>query len=126
MARILAVDDQPHLTFIIHSLLSKNGHDVTRVCDGVAALERLMAEKFDVLITDVDMPRMDGLTLLSHREAVDDLCGIIVLTSRDDFRELGVSHSCDRIAFLPKPFSPMKLSELVDRFVLHRTAPSAS
>ncbi len=126
MAKVLAVDDQPHLTFIIYSLLTKNGHDVVRACDGVAALERLMAEKFDVLVTDVDMPRMDGLTLLSHREAVDGLCGIIVLTSRDDFRELGLSHCRDRVEFLPKPFSPIKLAELVDRFVLRQPAPSAS
>ena len=126
MAKVLAVDDQPHLTFIIYSLLTKNGHDVARAGDGVAALERLMAEKFDVLVTDVDMPRMDGLTLLSHREAVDGLCGIIVLTSRDDFRELGLLHCHDRIEFLPKPFSPMKLSELVDQFVHHQAATSAS
>ncbi len=126
MARVLAVDDQPHLTFIICSLLTKNGHDVTRACDGAAALEWLMAEKFDVLVTDVDMPRMDGLTLLSHHEAVDGLCGIVVLTSRDDFRELGLSHCHDRIEFLPKPFSPIKLAEVVDGFVHRREAPSAS
>ncbi len=117
MARILAADDQPHLTYIISFWLEKNGHEVVRVCDGAEALERLQTGQFDLLVTDVDMPRMDGLTLLTHREALEGLCGIVVLTSRGDYRELGMSDCSDRIEFLPKPFSPSKLVELIERFL---------
>lgn len=122
MANILAVDDQPHLTYIIANWLTKNGHEVVRASDGAAALELLLSRRFDVLVTDVDMPRMSGLELLSHREAVDDLCGIVVLTSRDDYRELGPSHCNDRIEFLPKPFSPTRLAELVEHFLSRRAS----
>ena len=82
MARILVVDDQPHMTYLLGVHLGKAGHEVSTAADGESALELLRAESFDMAIVDVAMPKMDGLTLISHREVIDPLKGVIVLTCR--------------------------------------------
>ncbi len=117
MARVLAVDDQPHMTYVIATWLTENGHEVVRASDGAVALELLRAEPFDVLITDVDMPRMDGLALLGHREAVEPLRGIVVLTGRCDYKELDAPWCKEKTRLLPKPFSPSGLAQLVDELL---------
>ena len=126
MARVLAVDDEPHMTYIIATWLTKNGHEVVRAPDGAAALELLRAEPFDVLITDVDMPRMDGLSLLSHRDAVERLRGIVVLTGRCDYKELDLSCPKEKVQLLPKPFGPSRLVELVEGLLSLESSPSAT
>jgi len=126
MARVLAVDDQPHMTYVIATWLTENGHEVVRASDGAAALELLRAEPFDVLITDVDMPRMDGLSLLSHRDAVDQLRGVVVLTGRHDYKELNPSCCSEKIRLLPKPFSPSGLAQLVEQLLSGELSPKAT
>ena len=117
MARILAVDDQPHMTHVIASWLAKMGHEVVRADDGLAALRLLRTRPFDILITDVDMPGMDGLSLLGYSDAVEPLRGIIVLTGRCDYKHL-VPCSCSHKTHLfPKPFSPTGLTQLVEELV---------
>ena len=124
MARILAVDDQLHMNHIIATWLGRNGHEVVRACDGQAALELLRSADFDLLITDVDMPRMDGLTLISQEGVVDGLRAVVVLTGRHDYNSLDVTVDREKVRFLPKPFSPSKLAQLVQE-LLERT-PAAS
>jgi two-component system response regulator ResD len=117
VARILAVDDQPYVTRIIAGWLTRAGHEVLRADDGAAALKILHAEPIDILITDIDMPHLDGLSLLSHRAAVERLCGVIVLTGRSDYKELRWSHRGHTVHLLPKPFSPTRLAELVEQLL---------
>ena len=124
MARVLAVDDQPHMACVIATWLTKNGHEVVCASDGAAALELLRAEPFDVLITDVDMPRMDGLSLLSHHDAVERLRGIVVLTGRCDYKDLDPSCCKEKIRLLPKPFSPSGLAQLVEQLLSSEFSPS--
>ncbi|MFQ5805739.1 MAG: response regulator [Phycisphaerae bacterium] len=126
MARVLAVDDQPHMTYIVATWLAENGHEVVRASDGAAALELLRAEPFDLLITDVDMPHMDGLSLLSHHEVMDRLVGIIVLTGRCDFQDLDASCCKEKIHLLPKPFSPSGLAQLVEGLIATEPSPSVT
>ncbi len=113
MARILAVDDQPHMTCIIAHWLTEQGHEVVCASDGARALELLRTEPFDVLITDVDMPRMDGLTLLRQRDVVDRLLAVVVITGRSDYPDLNGASGNEKIHILPKPFSPSELARLV-------------
>lgn len=122
MAKILSADDQPHMTYIISSWLTKLGHEVVRVEDGAAALERLDREHFDLLISDVDMPRLDGLSLLKECLDRHSLRGIIILTGRSDYEELRKSVDAPHVRLLAKPFSPRKLSQLVDGMLAEHPA----
>lgn len=68
-ARILAVDDHPDVRRVVASYLSIAGYRVDTACDGIEATEMLEAGPFDLVITDLKMPRMDGLALLKHVRA---------------------------------------------------------
>src|SRR5262249_46834722 len=64
MARILAVDDSPSMRQMVSIALTGAGYEVEQACDGVEALEIAQKSRFDLVITDVNMPNMDGITLV--------------------------------------------------------------
>ena len=124
--KILVVDDEPHMTLVLTTWLEKHSYDVTRADDGEVALELLRSQAFDVLITDVDMPRMDGLTLIGNLDAVDRLRGIIVLTRRCDHENLSSSCGGPNIRFAPKPFSPTGIVRMVDELMISEPSVASS
>jgi len=115
MARILTVDDQPHITACLKIFLQRHGHEVHRACNGVLALERLRNESFDVLVTDVDMPEMNGLDLIAHEDAVRDLRVILVLTGRTDYKKLAALQKDPHVHLAPKPFSPSTIASQIEQ-----------
>ncbi|MCP4246356.1 MAG: response regulator [bacterium] len=117
MARILVVDDQPHITYVFGLFLTRQGHEVTTATDGQDALDLLRAQCFDVLITDVDMPRMDGLTLVQNLHSVEGLRGVIVITGSSDFEAIAKSQGGCNVLVAPKPASPSRLADLVERLL---------
>ena len=117
MARILVVDDQPHVTLCLSLFLTRRNHEVVRANDGNAALELLRSESFDVMITDVDMPGLDGLSLVAHEDEISRLRGVIVLTGRTDYEEITSLESSTTIHVAPKPLSPTRISDLVTKLV---------
>lgn len=65
MPRVLVVDDEPDLRFVLRRLLESAGYEVDEAMDGMSALDRFREEGADLVITDGDMPRMDGAELIS-------------------------------------------------------------
>jgi CheY-like chemotaxis protein len=124
VARILSVDDQPHMTFVVESWLTRYGHQVVRAANGRQALQLLRSSEFDILVTDVDMPEMDGLTLLRHVDAAG-LRAAIVLTGRTDYGALN-PQCATPVHVLPKPFSPSVLVNLVRQLVTVEAAAAAA
>lgn len=118
MARILVAEDDPHILRVISLWLTRQGHDVVEARNGLAALELVRAQRPDVLITDVNMPLMDGLQLVE--QVVQDVRGprgIVLLTNRWDHAEMSDRFAEWNVQVLPKPFSPSKLSSLVKLLV---------
>ena len=97
--------------------LKQRGHEVTRATGGEAALDLLRRQTFDLLITDVDMPGMNGLSLISHDDAMDGLQGVIVLTGRTYYELLAVEQGRRNLRTMPKPLSPVRLTEMVEEFL---------
>jgi CheY-like chemotaxis protein len=62
--RILVVDDEPMVRFLLVRFLEEEGHTVDEAADGIDALEQLNRRAYDLLITDVHMPRMSGIDLV--------------------------------------------------------------
>lgn len=97
--RVLVVDDSLNSREIQRSILESAGCDVTTVEDGIGALESLRARDFDIVITDINMPRMDGFTLLENlkRDPAVRSIPVIVVSNYDDVEtsrralELGAS-----------------------------------
>jgi DNA-binding response OmpR family regulator len=111
MKRILLVDDEPHVIRILKLSLKKAGYDVAEAANGIQALKNINQFHPDVLITDIDMPRMNGKELCQHIEKTlpDRKFIIFVLTSRADNEHRIWTSSIHNLEFLEKPVSIRKL-----------------
>jgi chemosensory pili system protein ChpA (sensor histidine kinase/response regulator) len=112
---ILVVDDSITVRRVTQRLLKREGYRVTLASDGLDALEKLQEEKPTVVLSDIEMPRMDGFDLARNIRADEQLrdLPIIMITSRiagkhrEHAKELGVDH------YLGKPYSEDELLGLV-------------
>ncbi|MBE0557361.1 MAG: response regulator, partial [Proteobacteria bacterium] len=71
MARILIVDDEERIRHLLSIMLSRRGYQVEQAGDGVEALEMIGATSYDMIVTDIKMPRMDGVELLKRVMEMD-------------------------------------------------------
>ena len=125
---VLVVDDSLTVRRVTQRLLVREGYRVVTAKDGLDALERLAEERPSVLLSDIEMPRMDGFDLVRNVRADAKLRGlpVIMITSRiaqkhrDYAAELGVDH------YLGKPYSEEELLSLVAGYVSAQTAASAA
>lgn len=78
--KILIIDDEPDVLTTIDKILTKEGYKVKSASSGKMAIEILKAEKFDLAITDMKMPSMDGLEVIRQAKKLDYLLEFIVLT----------------------------------------------
>lgn len=81
MAKIMIVDDERDVLFVVRFFLSENGYKTAEATNGLAALELFRNEYFDLVITDLTMPTMDGLFFLREAKKLDPSVPFIILTS---------------------------------------------
>jgi len=113
--KILLADDDPKIHVIVQLWLNKNGHEVEDARNGQEALNMLQTDQFDGLITDVNMPLMDGVELTKTVLQLPQPPGIIVvLTSRCDIARLEKEIKSPIVHLINKPFSPAALSALIE------------
>jgi CheY-like chemotaxis protein/anti-sigma regulatory factor (Ser/Thr protein kinase) len=113
MANILICDDDATTREMLGGILKANGFKVTTVGDGQAALNTLKKKKFDLLLLDVWMPRMNGLDLLNHLQNEPELPKIVIMTS-DQTPETLLGALRGRVyQFIAKPVEAEMLLELV-------------
>src|SRR2546422_9558436 len=79
--KILVVDDEQSMTQFLGIVLRKEGYQVTAVNNGRDALERVKAENFDIVITDIKMPGMDGIQLLHGIKKHDPSLPVVIMTA---------------------------------------------
>jgi CheY-like chemotaxis protein len=110
MARIVIAEDQAHIRHVLSMWIKRHGHDVLEAATGRAALELLQRHAVDLLMTDINMPEMDGLELSRRAfDACPSLRRVFVVTSRCDQRDILAQLSDPRVCVFPKPFSPSQL-----------------
>ena len=110
-ATVLVVDDEPDLVELLQYALETEGYRVLTAADGVAALQTAEAEKPDLIVVDIMMPRMDGLALTEQiRERASlRLTPILMLTARTEERDEIAGLGAGADDYLPKPVSPRRL-----------------
>jgi two-component system chemotaxis response regulator CheY len=115
--RILTVDDSKTMRDMVAFTLRKAGFDVNEAEDGQKALTVLSGAKFDLIITDLNMPNMDGISLIKNVRANSTHRGvpILILTTEGDGTKKAEGKAAGATGWLVKPFSPDKLVELVQR-----------
>jgi two-component system chemotaxis response regulator CheY len=111
MARILAVDDSPAMRQMVGLTLSRAGHEVEQAADGCEALQIAGRSKFDLIITDVNMPRMDGITLVRELRTLGAYkhVPLLVLTTEATVERKQAGKAAGATGWLVKPFNPERL-----------------
>lgn len=119
MLTILTVDDSPTIRRLLAGTLGGFGYQVEQAEDGVAALEKLQERKPDLVITDINMPRLDGFGLISAIRAEDRLAGmpILVLTTESSEEKKAQARAAGATGWIVKPFDPVKLDTAIRRVV---------
>ncbi|MGJ5179361.1 response regulator [Bradyrhizobium oligotrophicum] len=115
--RILAVDDSKTMRDMVTFTLKKAGFDVAEAEDGKAALNVLTGGKFDLIITDLNMPNMDGISLIKNVRAGSQHRGvpILILTTESDGAKKADGKAAGATGWLVKPFNPEQLIATVNR-----------
>ena len=120
---ILVVDDDESVARALQRVLSAHGRDVVIARDGQAAIELLMTRRFDMVLSDIQMPRMSGVDLLSVVRAYDLDVPVVLMTGDPKIETAIEAVSLGALQYLVKPVPNDVLFKAVDRASrLHRLA----
>ena len=119
MAKILAVDDSASMRQMVSYTLKQAGHDVVDAVDGRDALGKAKSQRFDAVITDVNMPNMDGITLVKELRGLPNFkfTPILLLTTESSPEKKQQGKAAGATGWLVKPFDPEKLLATVKKVV---------
>jgi len=106
---ILVVDDEPQIRTILSRMLARIGHIVAEAQDGSEVIERSTREPWDLIISDVTMPRLDGPGMIAQLRAIGHTAPIVLMTGRVDTEALIPIQECGAAAVLEKPFDRSSL-----------------
>ncbi len=116
-AKILVIDDEPLLEYLILQLfrhqISTHEFEFYFAINGVQALEKLQSDgSFDLVLTDINMPEMDGLTLLENLPAIDPTLKAVVVSAYGDMQNIRTAMNRGAFDFLTKPidFADLKIT----------------
>ncbi|MEO0679445.1 MAG: response regulator [Pseudomonadota bacterium] len=117
MSRILAVDDTRTLLHVLADCLRGGGHEVYTAKDGVEALEKLREHKPDMVITDLNMPKMNGLEFIeaARQEPEGKNLPMLLLTTETAQELKDRARQVKATGWLNKPFDPDQILSLVAR-----------
>ena len=114
MAKLLVVDDEKNLRLVVQKELSRQGHDVETAADGEDAWEAIESKDFDVLLCDINMPRLDGIGLLRRvREKCQTPPEVIMLTGQATVESAIEAMKLGAYDYLTKPYRLNELAALV-------------
>ena len=119
MHSILAVDDSPSMRQMVSFTLKGAGYTVIEAADGLEALDKAKGHAIDLVLTDQNMPRMDGITLVKSLRALPTYSRtpMLILTteSSDEMKIKG--KAAGATGWLVKPFDPNKLLEVIKKVI---------
>jgi two-component system chemotaxis response regulator CheY len=116
---VLAVDDSASIRQMVAFTLKSAGYDVVEAADGMDGLAKAKARGFDMVLTDQNMPRMDGLTLVKSLRAVAQYrtTPILILTTESSDAMKAQGKAAGATGWLVKPFDPQKLLDVVKKVI---------
>ncbi|MHC4825025.1 MAG: sigma-54-dependent transcriptional regulator, partial [Planctomycetota bacterium] len=119
MSRILIVDDKEMMRDSVATMLARKGHSVTVSSGARSALDKIAARFFDAVITDLQMPEMDGLELLAEIRRHDEQLPVVFMTAYGTVETAVAAMKQGAFDYLTKPFSGDALLVAVDRALEH-------
>jgi len=119
MHSILAVDDSASMRQMVAFTLKGAGYNVIEAADGQEALDKARGESVDLVLTDQNMPRMDGITLVQNLRGMATYAAtpILILTTESSDEMKAKGKAAGATGWLVKPFDPGKLLDVVRRVI---------
>lgn len=119
MPLILAVDDSPSMRKMVSFTLTGAGYQVVEAVDGVDAYEKAQAQSFDLVLTDQNMPRLDGLGLTRKLRDHPQFktVPILMLTTESSDLMKQAGRAAGATGWLVKPFDPSRLLEVIKKVI---------
>jgi two-component system chemotaxis response regulator CheY len=119
MQSILAVDDSASMRQMVAFTLKGAGYNVIEAADGQEALEKARAQHVDLVLTDQNMPRMDGITLVKQLRTMHNFAGtpMLILTTESSDEMKAKGRAAGATGWLVKPFDPAKLLDVIKRVI---------
>ncbi|OGW42343.1 MAG: two-component system response regulator [Nitrospirae bacterium GWD2_57_9] len=117
--KFLVVDDSASIRQLVSFTLTEAGHEVLSAENGSDALQKLSGSKIDMVITDLNMPDMDGIELIRKLRSMDDyrFSPILMLTTESQEAKKQEGKRAGASGWIVKPFSPQQLLTVVRKFV---------
>ena len=116
MADILVVDDDDNMRSLMKTILERRGHRVSEAHDGLEALARFEEKQPELVITDIVMPGVGGITLLNELRRRASPPKVLLVSGRSNPPEAdwAIPASQGLVGFIPKPFTPAELMRAVE------------
>ncbi|MBT4964003.1 MAG: response regulator [Francisellaceae bacterium] len=117
MTNVLIVDDSKSMREMLSFCLEQSGFDVTSADDGTTGLETATQGNFEVIISDVNMPQMNGIDMVIEIRKLDKykLTPILMLTTETSNEKKQVARNAGATGWMVKPFTPDKLIAAIER-----------
>lgn len=120
--KILVVDDEEGARELFHTILSDEGYDVTLAVNGEDALSRMKNGGFDLVVTDIKMPGMDGLQLLQEIRKSGSNADVIMVTAYGEVESYLKAMSLGAAEYINKPIRIKELKRIVHKVLTERKA----
>jgi two-component system chemotaxis response regulator CheY len=119
MQSILAVDDSASMRQMVAFTLKGAGYNVIEAADGQEALDKARGASVDLVLTDQNMPKMDGITLVKSLRGLPSYSGtpILILTTESSDEMKAKGKAAGATGWLVKPFDPGKLLDVIKRVI---------
>ena len=117
MAQILAVDDSASMRQMVAFTLKSVGHQVMEATDGQDALNKAKSQRFDLIVTDVNMPIMDGISFIKNIRTHPNYKStpILMLTTESSMDKKAQGKAAGATGWIVKPFNPDQLLAVVKK-----------
>ncbi|MCE0558840.1 MULTISPECIES: response regulator [unclassified Motilimonas] len=117
---ILVVDDSVSIRQVVGIALKGAGYDVIQACDGKDALSKMSGQKINLIISDVNMPNMDGISFLKEvkQHPKYKFTPVIMLTTEAGQGKMAEGRAAGAKAWVVKPFQPPQMLDAVAKLVL--------
>ncbi|WP_300434272.1 response regulator [Zoogloea sp.] len=116
---VLTVDDSASIRQMVSFTLKSAGYEVVEAVDGMDGLDKAKSKAFNLVLTDQNMPRMDGLSLIKSLRAMPNYrtVPILMLTTESSDAMKSQGRAAGATGWLVKPFDPQKLIEVVKKVI---------
>src|SRR5256714_11834883 len=119
MARILIVDDQDVIRDSLAATLARQGHEVVAALDGPGALTKISASRFELMISDLKMPKMSGTELLAEARKIRPEMPVVLMTAFATVSTAVEAMKLGAYDYIQKPFDGEEIKHLVERTLEH-------